>query len=82
MLTEADNKHGRFEYFLLQWQLPCTLQSTSYSTGFSYTSTDGVKFTMDKGFAYQPPANNFAETIIPKDCISYSYRNDWRLTRM
>ena len=29
----------------------------SSATAYSYTSTDGVKFTMDKGFAYQPSAN-------------------------
>jgi len=30
----------------------------SSATAYSYTSADGVKFTMDKGFAYQPSANN------------------------
>jgi hypothetical protein len=30
----------------------------SSATAYSYTSADGVTFTMDKGFAYQPSANN------------------------
>jgi hypothetical protein len=29
----------------------------SSATAYSYTSTDGIHFTMDKGFAYQPAAN-------------------------
>jgi hypothetical protein len=29
----------------------------SAATAYSYTSTDGIHFTMDKGFAYQPSAN-------------------------
>ena len=29
----------------------------SSATAYSYTSTDGINFTMDKGFAYQPAAN-------------------------
>ena len=29
----------------------------SSATAYSYTSADGVKFTMDKGYAYQPSAN-------------------------
>jgi hypothetical protein len=40
---------GKYHVLYNQW---------STATAFSYTSTDGVKFTMDKGFAYQPSANN------------------------
>lgn len=29
----------------------------SAATAYSYTSTDGINFTMDQGFAYQPSAN-------------------------
>jgi hypothetical protein len=39
---------GKYHVLYNQW---------SSATAFSYTSTDGIKFTMDKGFAYQPAAN-------------------------
>jgi hypothetical protein len=40
---------GKYHVLYNQW---------SSATAFSYTSTDGIKFTMDKGYAYQPSSNN------------------------
>lgn len=44
---------GKYHVLYNQW---------SSATAYSYTATDGIHFTMDKGFAYQPAANNVRYT--------------------